>query len=332
MNDYQATFNRRRVLVITPIVLALLTGLGLSLLIPRQFTTQGTLWADAPVPNGSTVFSFTQPSESAAAQEASVLEELLDTNEFLVRIGQQSPWASYLRQHPSALGRLIGPVRKEASVAAIGPQVISVGLTSSNGSTAMALDKAIMTAFLGEIGTLQRTRDEQEISYDRQSLQTAASALSTAEQQLSAYLSNHPQDVVGATIDPTATQLNGNVATAEQLYDSAFSDYNTSELGISHPSDSSQLHVIDTPSTPVAQGRKKKIALSAVGGLLAGVVISMLLLAWMVWRDTSTTARGSRGLLTVTPSSLSDLPPPLVLNGASHATHKSTNGTRADAL
>ena len=332
MKEYQAAFARHKLLVIAPIVFAVLAGLGAGLSIPRQFATEGALWADAPVPNDSTVFSLTQPSVSAAAQEASVLQELLDTNEFLVKIGQKSPWASYLRQHPTALGRLIGPVRKEVSVSAIGPQVISVGLTASNGATAMALDTAIMSAFLGQIGALERTRDEQEIAYDKQSLQTATSALSAAQQQLSAYLVDHPQDVVDAANDPTATQLTGNVTTAEQLYDSAFSDYNSSELGLSHPSDSSQLHVIDPPSAPVAQGRKKKIVLAGIGGLVAGAVISLLVLTWLVWRNTakdmSRGVGGSLGLFTVS-ASLSDMPPPLVLNG--HAPHKATNGTRADS-
>ena len=273
------------------------------------FETQGTLWADAPVPNDSTLFSMSQPSESAAAQDSSVLQELLDTNEFLNKIGQQSPWASYLRQHPSALGRLIEPVRKEAFVSVIGPQVISVGLTAHNSSTATVLDNAVIKAFLGEMATLRQTRDQQQIAYDQQSLQTATSGLNAAEQQMNAYLADHPQDVVGTTNDPTATQLSGNLATAEQLYDSAFSDYNSSELGLSHLLDSSQLHVIDSPNSPAAQGRKKKIAEGGVGGLLAGAAISMLLLTWVVWRDSSksgTKDHGeSLGLWMAMPSALS---------------------------
>jgi uncharacterized protein involved in exopolysaccharide biosynthesis len=287
MKRYKRAFLRHKLLVIAPLVVALVFGVGFELRQPHQYLAQGTLWADAPVPDNSTVFSFSQqPGGSAAAQGASLLQELLHTNSFLVTIGQHSPWATYLREHPGSVPTVLGSVPKDASVTVVGPQVMSVGFMSNDAATSTVLDKAIMDAFVGEVVALQQVRDKQQIAYDKQSLQKAGQALSAAQQQLASHLAAHPQ-APGTTVDPTVTQLSGTVATAEQAYGSAVSDANGAQLSLSHASDSGELHVLDPPGPAAAQARKKKIVYAAVGGLFAGAVISVLLLSWLVSNDTS---------------------------------------------
>ena len=286
MKRYLRTFRRHKLLVIAPLVLALMVGLGYQLESPRHYQAAGSLWADAPVPDNSTLFSQAPPNPSPAAQAASVLNELLTTHQFLTAVGPRSPWAAYLRQHPAAIGTVFASLQKDTNVSVLGPQVISVSYQSSDPATSAPMVRAIMNAFVAQLVSLQRTRDQQQITYDKQNLQTAASSLSSAQAELSRYLVAHPQ-LPGATIDPTVTQLSGNVADAEQLYGSAVSNLNTSELGLSSAADSSQLHVINQPSAISVQGRKKKIVESGIGGLFAGGVISILLLSWLVSRDTS---------------------------------------------
>jgi capsular polysaccharide biosynthesis protein len=143
-----------------------------------------------------------------------------------------------------------------------------------------------MNTFVAQLLSLQQTRDQQQINYDKQALQTSSSALNAAQQQLSAYLFAHPQ-AAGATVDPTVTQLSGNVATAQGAYGTAVGNLNASEQGLSSADASSQLHVIDQPTAAAAQGRKKKIVYGGIGGLFAGGVISILLLSWLVSKDTS---------------------------------------------
>jgi capsular polysaccharide biosynthesis protein len=96
----------------------------------------------------------------------------------------------------------------------------------------------------------------------------------------------HPQ-LPGATVDPTVTQLSGTVATAQQAYGEAVSNYNSSKMGLSSAADSSQLHVIDQPLAAYLQASKKKVIFAGIGGLFAGGVISILLLSWLVSKDTS---------------------------------------------
>jgi uncharacterized protein involved in exopolysaccharide biosynthesis len=286
MKRYLRTFRRHKLLVIAPMVLALVVGLGYELSSPHHYQAQGTLWADAPVPDNSTVFAQNPPTPSPASQAATTLNELLATQHFLGEIGSRSPWAGYLRQHPSAVNTVMGSVPKSTTVSTLGPQVVSVSYQSSDAATSASMVRAIMKAFVSDLVSLQRQRDQQQITYDRQNLQTASNALTAAQQQLSQYLFVHPQQP-GATVDPTVTQLSGNVATAEQQYGSAVSNYNNSELGLSSASDSSQLHVIDRPLIGSLQGSKKKIVYAGIGGLFAGAVISILLLSWLVSKDTS---------------------------------------------
>jgi uncharacterized protein involved in exopolysaccharide biosynthesis len=286
MKRYARTFRRHRLLVIAPLVLALIVGLGYELKSPRHYTAQGTLWADAPVPDGTTVFSTNPPSQSPASQGVSVLSELLGTDQFLKALAPRSPWAAYLHQHPEAIDTVFSSLQKNTTVSVVGPQVIGVTYQSSDPTTTAPMAKAIMNTYVAQLLSLQRTRAQQQITYDNQALQTASSALNDAQKQLTAYLVAHPQ-AAGATVDPTVTQLSGNVATAQQAYGAAVGNLNASQQGLSSASDSSQLHVIDTPAAAFVQGRKKKLVYGGIGGLFAGGVISILLLSWLVSKETA---------------------------------------------
>ncbi len=286
MKRYQRTFRRHKLLVIAPIVLALIVGLGFQFHAPKHYVAEGTLWADAPVPDSSTVFAQQEPSQSAASQQAGVLNEMLGTNQFLAAVGKQSPYASYLKQHPAQLDNVFATLQKNTGVAVLGPQVIRVSYTSSDSATTAPMAKAIMNAFVSQLVTLQQSRAQQQISYDNQSLATASKALASAQAQLSTYLALHP-GAAGTTTDPTATQLSGAVATAEQAYGTAQANYNESVLALSHASSSGSTHVIDQPLKAFAQSSKKKFVTAGIGGLFAGAVISLLLLSWLVSKDTS---------------------------------------------
>jgi uncharacterized protein involved in exopolysaccharide biosynthesis len=286
MKRYSRTFRRHRLLVLAPLVLALVIGLGYEFTSPRHYTAQGTLWADSPVPDGTTVFSTSPPSQSPASQGASVLSELLGTDQFLKALAPHTPWAAYLHQHPAQLDNVFSSLQKNTTVSVVGPQVIGVTYQSSGSATTAPMARAIIDTFVAQLVTLQRQRDQQQISYDQKSEQTALDSLNTAQKQLGAYLAAHPQ-AAGATVDPTVTQLSGNVATAQQAYGAAVGNLNASQQSLSTATDSSQLHVIDQPTIANLQGRKKKIVYGGVGGLFAGGVISILLLSWLVSKETA---------------------------------------------
>ena len=286
MKRYLRAFRRHKLIVIAPVVLALVVGLGIELMQPRNYQAQGALWADSPVPSDSTVFSTSPVNQTPASQGASVLTELLATNQFMNALGPRSPWAAYLRAHPQDVDKVFASLQKNTTVSVLGPQVVGVTYQAKDPDTAMTMARAIMNTFVVQLVALQKQRDQQQIIYDKQNLDTAQKALDYSQNQLSQYLLLHPQ-APGATVDPTATQLSGNVATAQQAYGQAVSNYNASQLGLSSAADSSQLHVIDKPTDASAQGRKKKIVYAGIGGLFVGAVISILLLSWLVSKETA---------------------------------------------
>ena len=284
MKRYLRTFRRHKFLVIAPLVLTLVVGLGYELTSPRSYHAQATLWADAPVPDSSTVLATNPPSQSPASQAASVLSELLATNQFLTELGPHSPWAAYLRRHPGAVDTVFASLLKDTTVSVLGPQVIGVTYQSSDQATTAPMARAISNAFVAKLVALQQARDQQQITYDKQNEETALNALTGQQKLLDQYVAAHPQ---AAATDPTELQLSGNVATAEQAYGSAVASYNSTELDLSSATDTSALHVIDQPAVTYAAGRKKKIAYGGIGGMFAGGVISLLLLSWLVSKETA---------------------------------------------
>jgi uncharacterized protein involved in exopolysaccharide biosynthesis len=286
MKRYLRTFSRHKLLVIAPVVLTLVIGLGYEVASPKHYTAQGTLWADSPVPSDTTVFSTNPPATTPATQDASFFSELLVTDQFLKALAPHTPWAVYLRQHPGELDSVFASLQKDTTVSVLGPQVIGVSYQSSDSATTAEMARALVNTFVAQAVSLQRQRDQQQIGYDNQSVQTTSNALNSAQKQLSQYLLAHPQ-ASGSTIDPTVTQLSGNVANAQQAYSTAVGNLNASQQGLSSAADTSQLHVIDQPAAVMAQARKKKIVYGGIGGLFAGAVISILLLSWLVSRETA---------------------------------------------
>jgi uncharacterized protein involved in exopolysaccharide biosynthesis len=286
MKRYQRTFRRHKLLVIAPILLALVVALGYQFSAPKHYQAWGTLWADAPVPNDSTVFAQQQPNPSAASQQSAVLQEMLSTNQYLAEVGKRSPYAQYLRQHPDQLDSVFGSLQKNTSISVLGPQVIRVAYTSSDQADAVPMAKAIMNAFVAQLVSLEQARAKQQIAYNQQSVNSAAKALTGAQSSLSAYLATHP-GAAASTVDPTANQLSGEVATAQQTYGTAVAQYNQAVLDLSHASSTGQIHVLDQPNGAIKQSSKKKFVYTAIGGLFAGAVISLLLLSRLVSKDTS---------------------------------------------
>ena len=101
MRRYVQAFFRHPLLLTMPIIIAVTISLGYEVRLPRTFSANASMWCDVPVPNQSSIFSGT--SELPSASQSVVLTELLQTREFLSKVGQSSPWAGYLAAHPEAV-------------------------------------------------------------------------------------------------------------------------------------------------------------------------------------------------------------------------------------
>jgi uncharacterized protein involved in exopolysaccharide biosynthesis len=282
MKRYGQVFRMHKLLLCLPIVVALVGAMFFELRTPKQYVTQGTLWVDAPVPGESTIFS--QPNPSPAAQGTLVMQELLHSDSFLQKVGAAPAWNEAHLNSAQVQG-LLGTVPKSVAVATVGPQIMSVSSKSQSPPEAVAMDKAVMQAFVGTVSATQQARNQSQLAYDQQVLTSAGKALTDAQQQLNRYLRSNPA-VAGESADPNLTQLTNNLSLAQQNFGAAQAAYNKDSVGGSQLS-ASQLHILDNPGSPYTQSRKKKIIMAGVGGLLAGLVITILIMSRLIANDTS---------------------------------------------
>jgi capsular polysaccharide biosynthesis protein len=290
---YLQVFFRHPLLLSAPVVIALAASLTIQLRAPAKYMAQGTLWADAPIPNESTIVSATNPTPSVT--QAGVLAELLHTHDFLVKVGKRSPWATYLASQPPAVAdRVVDGLSRSVVITEPGSQVINVAVKSNTADSAAGLAKAVMNEFVDEVVATRQARGKSLTDYYKQRVDVAAKSLSDAQGQIGQYLRGRPATgvtgtaAVGTAEDATATQLAGTIALAQQQLVDAQNNFAKASLDLAHAADASQLHVIDQPAVPTApQSAKKKVIFAGVGGLLAGSVISLMVLLLFVAMDTT---------------------------------------------
>src|SRR5207248_9121915 len=124
---------------------------------PGGSDAAASMCCDVPVTSRSSIFSGA--SELPSASLSVVLTELLQTREFLSKVGQNSPWAGYLAAHPGADGdRLLFQLAGDVSVSTPGPHVLAIATKGASAGDALALAKSVADAYVAEVNDTQRTR------------------------------------------------------------------------------------------------------------------------------------------------------------------------------
>ena len=99
--SYVQTFKRHRLLFSLPVVILTVLALWVVVATPKQYKAGASLLVDTPVTQPS---SFNDPNPAdvpPAAQTQQLLNELLATRSFRLKIGRQGPLTKYLAAHPS---------------------------------------------------------------------------------------------------------------------------------------------------------------------------------------------------------------------------------------
>src|SRR4029079_1356272 len=98
--SYVQTFNRHRVLFSMPVAIMTVLALWFVAGTPKQYKAGASLFVDTPVTQPS---SFEDPNPgdvTPAAQSQQLLNELLATRSFRLKVGHQGPLTKYLATHP----------------------------------------------------------------------------------------------------------------------------------------------------------------------------------------------------------------------------------------
>jgi hypothetical protein len=304
---YVEAFFRHKLLLITPVVLALIMGMWYVSSQPVAYQSSATVWFDTPLPNPSSV--DVAPQGTTPAQGAQVvLQELLGTRQFLVNIGHRGPLGTYLANHHATkrgpttlLSKLVSTVKGGSAGAApiddrivstltpaftvtpTGPQVLRVTMTSWAAGAIPGTLTALIAEYASEVTSIRGSRDQASLAYYKTQLDDARKTLATANSEVSDYQSSHPDATV--VNDPTFDQLQRSAILALNNYTTVEQQLNQAGLALSNANFAGGVRTLDPPLTPSAVSHRKKAIFAGVAALLLGIFVSILALTALVSTD-----------------------------------------------
>lgn len=277
---YLETFFRHRIAVCLPVVVALLGAVAYVVLSGRSYQSTVDMWADNPLPAASSIDQATN-GVTPAGQEASVLTELLTTRSFAYDVASHSQLGL---QHESAT-QLIATLQKQVAVSTPGPQILRIAATAPTSPEAVGTARAVAKEFSAQLSSVRSSRAQALVSYYSSQLNLLSQQLTQAEQQVSSYVASHPGASANGS-DTNLTSLTSAVTSAQEQYQSVQAKYSQASAGLQEANAGSVSRVIDGPQQPaVAQSRKKRIIFAGVGGLVGGLVVSILVLLALTATD-----------------------------------------------
>lgn len=284
MRKYVQAFFRHRFLIVAPVLLGCVAGGYFSYGQPRMYLSVARLWADSSIPNESTILAT--PNPTPAAQQASVLQELLQTKNFLNKVAERKTSQEFLKPAQAPFDdATLATVAKRTFVSTPGPHFVAVAVTAMSPEAASGLVSSVVDEYAETLGSTLTVRANGLVKFQTQNLASAAKALDAAQLKLNDYLISHPSATPGI-LDQTALQLGATVAAAQQQYASVGESLNKAQLMLTSIRDSDVLRLVDPPSVATGpEGRMKTLILAVFGGLFLGTLISLCLLIFFVVSD-----------------------------------------------
>jgi uncharacterized protein involved in exopolysaccharide biosynthesis len=317
MLTYLETFYRHRLLLISPLILALIASIALVLIQPRTYEATASLRfqptvTDASDPTTVPATSNILPADLGAAS----LKELLKTRSFAARVGRQGPLAGDLvardangdlpsqvlrllrgnggsaLSNPAALDDLlVTTLNQKVTAVSVGPQVVTLSFDYPDAAVAAATLKGIIDQLTLSLTEVRRSRAQAAVDFYKQRVDTQSAEVTAADSALSQYWQTHPaQRAPGAT--PTATQvsLQQNDDVARQRYQDMVRRYDLAQADLAQAvkANAAGFDVIDPPIVPYrAKGLMKSLLLAGFGGLFLGLLLALFGLMALTAIDTS---------------------------------------------
>jgi capsular polysaccharide biosynthesis protein len=304
---YLEAFFRHKLLLITPVVLALVIGVWYVSSQPVAYQSSATVWFDTPLPNPSSV-DITPQGATPAQGAQLVLQELLGTRQFLVKVGHEGPLGTYLASHhatkrgPTALisklastvkggsgttapidNRIVSTLAPAFTATPVGPQVLRVTMTSWAAGAIPGTLTALISEYTNEVTSVRGSRDQASLAYYKTQLDDAQKNLASANSEVSDYQSSHPDATV--LNDPTYDQLQRSAVVALNNYTTVEQQYTQAGLALSNAESAGSVRTLDAPLAPFAISHRKKAIFAGVAALLVGVLVSVLALTALVSMD-----------------------------------------------
>jgi uncharacterized protein involved in exopolysaccharide biosynthesis len=294
---YIETYREHRVLFLLPLLIGLIFAIWINLGSPAIYRSSTSLWSDTAGGSGNDVTGAPPP----AAQEQTMLNELLRTQAFQRSVAQAGPLADYLKAHPSegwGPGAIVKKLRgqptldeqiatalspKRVTSLVLGPHVLKV---SYDGPTPQVSYETLRVLVKEYEKQRDELRDDALNSY-RTSVAAATRALTDARTKVQTYMNEHPGV---SESDPGMQSLRH----AEQ---NALESLSASTQGLTDAANSAldstgtTLRTVDKPEVPMAAfGQHKKLLFGIVAGLFVGALVSFMAIYALTKRAGATVA------------------------------------------
>jgi uncharacterized protein involved in exopolysaccharide biosynthesis len=288
---YAQTFSRHRILLSTPLALALLVAIWFIVGTPAAYEAKTTLWVDNPVTQDTSVNQSNPAILPPAAQAQSFLDELLTTRQFRVDVGHRGPLAKFLsgydggwsptdllrrlRGSGSLDGRIMSALgSSNVSATVEGPQVLAVSLKAPSPTVAAGTLSALVDEFTRQRSQFDQSRLEARVAFYTGRVKAASDSLETSRAAVADYEKNSPQATAS---DPTLQHLTKVVSDATVNLAAETKLENQAAAALGAPSSGDSFRVIDAPAAPSGgTSGVKRIILVLLAGLFVGVLVSAL--------------------------------------------------------
>jgi len=290
--SYVQTFKRHRLLFSLPVIIMTLLALWFVLGTPKEYKAGASLFVDTPVTQPS---SFNDPNPSdvtPAAQSQQLLNELLATRSFRLKIGRGGPLTSYLAAHPgegwgpkALLGKLRGSSSpedrtwnsldaKHVITALPGGQIMSIELHGPTPEVAVGTLRALLRTFADERREIDVARQERAVSHYKNQLKTAQAQLDDINTRIA---SGDVSFTEGVALQRAAQ---ARVRRATRALGQARFSFDAAK------GSGPMYQVMDPPGLPApAVSGMKKTVFGVVGGMFVGCLISLLAIVLLTSSD-----------------------------------------------
>jgi uncharacterized protein involved in exopolysaccharide biosynthesis len=313
MVRYLETFYRHRLLVLTPVLLAVVFGVALVLLRPSLYQSSAKIWLNGPAMESGVPASS---SQTQAEQQAAVIREFLSTRAFTAEVGVRSGLADYLSQASpqsgplSGLRSLVGAsgwsaalgashnrlddavydvLNRNVKVTADGPQIVAISFDAPSARVAQSTLRGLIDQYTDEVLKVRRAQSQAVVDFFQQQVTEQAKTLAAADARVAQYAATLRSSKTAAT-DLTLVALQRADDLARQRYEGLLLELDQAKLDQSAQTQAggTGIRLIDPPNLPAAHlGRTSALLRTGLASLAAGLLIMLFSLLALTAADTS---------------------------------------------
>jgi uncharacterized protein involved in exopolysaccharide biosynthesis len=291
---YIETFFRHKVLLLTPLVLTLLVSFWYVKSQPTTYMNSMKVWFDNQLPSPGYLDPTGSNGPAPATTAQTLLGQLLSTRDFLVRAAQRGPAADYIAKQPdpnAAASTIGGTIGSSVTAFAVGPQILSVGMTGRDPKFVTQQLSAVVDEYFDYVKTLRGAREQAMVSYYKPRLDDANTTLQQAQAAQLAYVETHPLAGTAGTPDPQYNALTVAVTTAQNQYNDVQKNYTQADQALTTEQAQVSSHVIDLPGAASASSKKKAAIFAGGAGIFFGLLVGLLGLIALTAADTAARRR-----------------------------------------